>query len=101
MIVYLVVFRDLTQLELPEGKGEVIKAAWLAGRKSPFEYEGNGYHTGDIIRVIKKQKRDEEKENLLPPPATLLPEEERQHKLEMVQKLREDFARKRKAKREG
>jgi len=93
MIVYYVVFRDLTSIELPERKGEVIKAAWLGGRKSPFEYEGNGYHTSDILRVIKKQKRDEEPA-ALPPPATMLPEEKRKHNLEMIAKMRQDFLKK-------
>lgn len=95
MIVYEVFFWDNTTLELSEAKGEVIKQAWLSGKKVPFEYEGNGYSVGDIKRVKKVFRKETTPIAMQLPVGTVeLPDEKREHNLQVIAKMREDFLKK-------
>lgn len=90
----------LPPISLDRERGQAVKRALESGVKW-IEINDCMYATSAISSVIDSSAKQLplETSHLLPPPATLLPEAERQHKLEMIAKMRRDFLKKRQAKR--
>lgn len=98
MIVYAVIFKDGVSIELDERNGEIIKKAWLTQKALPFDFKGSGYHTNDIKRVKKVFRKETTPIAMQLPVGTVeLPDEKREHNLQVIAKMREDFLKKQRA----